>query len=461
MTTVLASTRPPVATGSGALGVSRDFQRRPLELMRNLFDEHGDLVKVRFVANQYFYLVTHPDYIRHIFATNSANYTKSPHPAFELLSQVMGRGLVTSDGDLWSRQRRLIQPAFTKQRVDEYGDLMVSATERMATRWRQAGDTTLNLDAEMMRLTLDVVGQTLFGLDLTDEASRVSRAFTEVSDDFAKLLGNPLGPLALKIPFQPTVRRFRRSTATLDTVVHGIIAQRREQPEPDNRDLLTLLMAARDEQTGEGMTDQQLRDEVMTLLLSGHETTADALTWAFYLLARHPKMLADLEDEVDEVLGGRAATTADLPRLVYTKMVVQETLRLYPPIYLFARWGHQPDEVGGYDLPADATITVCPYVVHRHPEFWPDAEAFRPDRFDSAAKAIDNYAYIPFSGGPRQCLGIHFAMMEAQLLLATVVQNFRCSIAGSAPINPGAMMTLRPAGGMPVRVSTRPRGAHV
>ncbi|MGH3936349.1 MAG: cytochrome P450 [Pseudonocardiaceae bacterium] len=443
----------PVHTGKGLGGVSRDFSSRPVELLTEIFQTHGDVAKVRFFANQYFYLVSHPDYVRHVFANNSGNYTKKPHPAFVLLSYVMGEGLVTSDGDLWTRQRKLIQPAFTKQRVAGYARLMTEATERMLHRWeRKPG--VFNVDADMMGLTLDIVGQTLFGLDITANGGRVGAAFTQVSEEFAKLLGHPLGPVLIKLPFVPRVRRFNASMRTLDDVVTGIITDRR-QSATDRGDLLSLLMAARDD-TGAGMDDQQLRDEVMTLLLSGHETTADALTWTFYLLAQHPEVLTRLEDEVDTVLSGRLPTVADLPALSYTKMVVQEALRLYPPIYLYARWGHQPDEIGGYHTPTDATITVCPYVVHRHPEFWDAPERFDPERFlPNAVAERHHYAWIPFSGGPRQCVGVHFALMEAQLLLATIVSRVRLRMAHCLPVRPSTAMTLRPSGGLPMIATAR------
>ncbi|MFF2149338.1 cytochrome P450 [Kitasatospora sp. NPDC058190] len=448
-----------VATGGSPLGVMRGFSKNPIALLTDVFQQHGDAVKVRFLANQYFYFLSDPDHIRHVLATNSANYSKAPHPAFLLLGRVMGKGLVTSDGDLWSRQRRLIQPGFTKQRVATYGDMMTGATLRMLDRWRERGargdDGPVNVDAEMMQLTLDIVGQTLFNMDIINEAGKVGTAFSEVSEQFAKLLGNPFGPLMVNMPFLPLVKRFNANVAELDEVIHDIIASRRDNP-VDTGDLLSLLMAVTDEDGGRGMSDQQLRDEVMTLLLSGHETTADALTWTFHLLAEHPEVLEQLEHEVDTQLAGRTATVADLPSLPYTKQVVQEAMRLYPPIYLLARWGNGPDEVGGLPLPKDASITICPWVVHRHPDYWSDAERFDPERFtpENVAKQ-HHYAYVPFSGGQRQCLGVHFALMEAQLLLTTVVQQFRLRSVPGHRVVAGPVMTLRPEGGLPMYAEPR------
>jgi cytochrome P450 len=449
-------------TGGSVFGVAREFSRDPLAALSAVFAEHGDLVKVRFFGRQYFYFMTNPDYIRHVFATNADNYTKAPHPAFVLLSHVMGNGLVTSDGALWGRQRRLVQPAFTKQRVADYGDIMTSATKRMTERWdeRVSDDAPLNVDAEMMRLTLEIVGECLFSIDIAGEAGRVGSAFTTVSDQFAKLLGHPLGPMLVKFPRLPSVRRFNDSIATLDDVVEGIIADRRASG-AEMGDLLSLLMAARDAETGAGMDDRQLRDEVMTLLLSGHETTADALTWTLYLLDKHPEILTQLENEVEDVLQGRTPGVNDLGQLSYTKMVVQEALRLYPPIFLFARWGQQPDTIGGCRTPADANIMVCPWVLHRHPGLWEDPERFDPTRFTPERVAAQQpYSYIPFGGGPRQCLGVHFALMEAQLLLATIVQRYRLATIPGHVAQPGPMMTLRPQGGMPMLAVARERATY-
>jgi cytochrome P450 len=454
MTASYAKSPSPMAQHNGrrGLGVARAFSRDPLQTLSAVFADHGDLVRVRFFANQYVYFITSPDFVRYVFATNAGNYTKAPHPAFVLLGHVMGKGLVTSDGPLWRRQRRLVQPAFTKQRVAEYGDVMTAATRRMTARWdaRDGDAGPLNIDAEMMRLTFEIVGECLFSMDMAGDAARVGSAFTTVSDQFAKLLGHPLGPLLVKLPQLPSMRRFNASMGTLDEVVNAIIAERRATP-ADTGDLLSLLIAARDADTGTGMDDRQLRDEVMTLLLSGHETTADALTWTLYLLDKHPAVLTRLEAEVQDILHGRAAGVDDLGGLSYAKMVIQEALRLYPPIYLLARWGQASDTIGGHATPAGASILACPWVLHRHPGHWEDPEMFDPSRFEPAQVAARHpYAYLPFGGGPRQCLGVHFAHMEAALLLVTIVQRYRLAAAPGHVATPGPMMTLRPAGGMPM-----------
>lgn len=447
----------PVCTGGSPFGVAKGFSSDPLGTLSDVFASHGDVVKVRFFANQYFYLLSDPDSVRHVFATNADNYSKAPHPAFVLLGHVMGKGLVTSDGALWLRQRKLAQPAFTKQRVEGYGRMMTIATRRMLARWGVTDQSSapLNIDAEMMRLTLEIVGQSLFSLDIASEAGRVGAAFNNVSDQFAKLLGHPLGQLLVAMPFLPSIKQFNANIATLDEVVADVIDDRRRRP-GDRGDLLSLLMAATDQSTGKGMDDAQLRDEVMTLLLSGHETTADALTWAFYLLDRHLEVRERLEAEIDAVLGGREACVRDLADLPYSRMVIQETLRLYPPIFLFARWSQGADVVAGHPIPQDANMMVSPYVLHRHPDFWEQPERFDPERFTPrAAAARHPYAYMPFGGGPRQCIGVHFALMEAQLLLITIVGAARLRCTPGHRALPGPQMTLRPRGGMPMFASPR------
>jgi cytochrome P450 len=457
MSATIARETEVVCTGGSPLGVARGFASDPLTTLEDIFHTHGDVVRVRFFANQYFHFLSSPDAVRHVFATNADNYSKVPHPAFVLLSHVMGKGLVTADGPLWLRQRKLVQPAFTKQRVADYGRLMVDATRRMLERWTLVDQThaALNIDAEMMSLTLEIVGQTLFSLDIAGESGRVGAAFNQVSEQFAKLLGHPLGQALIALPFLPSIKQFNANIATLDEVVAEIISDRRVNP-GDRGDLLSLLMAARDEGTGERMDDAQLRDEVMTLLLSGHETTADALTWTFYLLDRHPEVRGRLEGEVDEVLDGRDPTVEDLAALPYTRMVIQEALRLYPPIFLFARWSRGADEVLGHPIPANANVMVSPYVLHRNPDVWFEPERFDPERFSPAAVAERHpYAYLPFSGGPRQCIGVHFALMEAQLLLATIIGATRLRCTPGHRAVPGPQMTLRPKGGMPMYVSPR------
>ncbi len=444
----------PRVTGGSVLGLGRDFATAPVETSSRLFREHGDILRFRVIANQYFYLISHPDLIRGVFGA-SGNFTKAPHPAFTLLSMVMGNGLVTSDGELWARQRRLAQPAFTKQRVAGYGEMMTTATVRMFERWaRHDPGEPLLVDQEMTHLTLEIVGRALFSMDLAGDAAEVGRAFTDAGERMSQLLGNPSSVVTLRIPFLPSTRRFQASVEALDQIVQGIIDDRRAS-EPRN-DLLSWLIEARDTASGEVMDDHQLRDEVKTQMLAGYDSTADALIWTLHLLSVHQAARARVEEEIDAVLDGGVATVADLPRLGYTKMVIQEAMRLYPPIYMFARWGHQPADIGGYRLPANAGVLVSPYVVHRHPDFWPEPERFDPDRFAPEEIAgRNNYAYIPFGIGPRQCVGNHFAMLEAMLVIATVMRNFRLDAVPGFTVTPGTFTTFRPRHGLPMLLSRR------
>jgi cytochrome P450 len=337
----------------------------------------------------------------------------------------------------------------------------------MLAEWQPAirDGRHLDVDAAMMRLTLTIVGQTLFGLDLAREADTVGKAFTAVNETTASLTSVPFAAIGLKIPFLPRTRIINQNVARLDAVVAKVIAERRQRPAESApaestpagaEDLLSMLMAARDEETGAGMSDRQLRDEVMTIMLAGHETTAVALSWAFYLLSQHPDVRAALEAEIGTVLNGRLPTVDDLPALAYTTMVIEETMRLYPPAYAIARYGHEADVVGGYNVAADAVITLSPFITHRLPEFWEEPERFDPQRFTPARQAArPRYAYLPFGGGPRQCIGNSFALTEAILLLATIVQQVRLEMLPGHDMAMRPLITLRPRHGLPMMATMR------
>jgi len=445
----------PTAPGHRIFGLGREFQKDPLGTMLGLFRTYGDAVRFPFFLKKYVYFLSHPAHVKHIFLDNAANYTKSPHPAFLLLSHVMGNGLITSDGEVWERQRRLLQPLFQGHRIGAYGAVMTEATIAMRERWaRLPADQPINLDREMMDLTLEIVGRAMFGADLTGEAKEVGKAFNAVSEEFAALMGNPLAGLAIRLPFLPSIRRFNANIERLDNVVRRIIGERRSSPR-DIQDLLMTLIAAQEEGSGVAMDDRQLRDEVITLLLAGHETTADSLTWTFYLLSEHREARERLETEIDDVVGDATPRLEHLPNLPFTLAVVREAMRLYPPIYLNARWCNEADVVGGYHIPANSMITLSPFVIHRHPEFWADPDQFRPERFARRDADAERHAYLPFGAGPRRCLGVHFAMMEAQLVLATIVQRYRLELVPGWCVESGPIMTLRPAGGMPMNLFRR------
>jgi cytochrome P450 len=411
---------------------------------------YGEISRYRLLS-QSVYLLSHPDYIKHVLQDNHRNYGKQTF-AYRALRLILGNGLLTSEGDFWLRQRRLAQPAFHRQRIEGFGSIMTRATLTMLERWETYAkqQQTFDVSQEMGRLTLRVAGETLFNIDLSDEADEVGQALSigleQIDDRLHRLVALPL--------FLPTPqnRRFLTALRTLDTVVSEMIAERRRAQE-DRGDLLSMFMLVQDEETGERMNDRQLLDEVKTILLAGHETTANALTWTWYLLAQHPEIEAQLAAELTQVLGGRVPTMADLPRLAYTQRVIQESIRLFPPAWIFLRHAIHNDEIGGYTIPSGQVVGISPYVMHRHPGFWEDPERFDPQRFTPERVATRHrFAYIPFAAGPRQCIGNLFAMTEAQLVLATVAQRYRPRLVPGHAVEMQTAITLRPRHGMHVRL---------
>lgn len=453
---------PPGPTTRWPVGVMPQFRADALGTFLHMRESYGDALRFRFMLHFYGYAFFHPDHVEHILVDNNRNYVKRGGPGNELLRPVVGNGLLTSDGDFWLRQRRLVQPAFHRRRIAAFSTTMTHAARAMLDRWASRAGTGEPWDVaeEMMRLTLEIAGRTLFSVDLTGEAETIGDAFVAASQKVIDYSTIPYGSLFLRMPFMPGVPTLNRNVAALDGVVNGLIAERRQHRlagQGESADLLDMLMDARDEETGATMTDEQLRDEVMTLMLAGHETTALALSWAFYLLSQHPQVRERLETEVDAVLGDRTPTMEDIPALTYTAQVLDEVLRLYPPAYLLSRFTIADDVVGGYDLPAGSVLSLSPYVTHRHPEFWPEPESFDPDRFTPQRQAErPRFAYFPFGGGPRQCIGNRFALTEAILVLAMVTQQFRLDLVPGHPIALEPLITLRPKHGILVTSTTRP-----
>lgn len=414
----------------------------PLDALVKIARTYGDLFQYP-VGFWTIHVLNHPDAIRRVLVDNHKNYSKDTFQ-YNLLGGVAGRGLLTNDGDSWLHQRRLAQPAFHREQLTTLGAEMVTIANRTAERWEtlaQQGQV-VDIDAEMMTLTLNIVGQSLFGVDFAGDANALVSAVVTTLDH---VIYRALNPFALPnaIP-TPRNRRFLAARRRLDEAIFALIAHRRAHP-ADHHDLLEMLMSARDEETGEQMSDSQLRDEIITLIIAGHETVASALTWAWYFLAKYPHVLRTLQSEVDHVLKGRLPTVADLPDLPYTRMVFEETLRVYPPAWIITRRALHEDIVGGYTLPAGALVVMSPYVTHRHPEFWEHPEGFDPERFAPDPQASrPRYAYFPFGGGPRLCIGNHYSYMEAQLVLATLAQRFTLSLlpGHSAAVQP--LVTLRP-----------------
>jgi cytochrome P450 len=416
--------------------------------------EHGDVVRMRALPGFYWYLISHPSGIERILQTNQHNYPKGK--LFNKpMSLIVGRGLLTSEGEFWRRQRRLAQPAFHRQRISALGDLMTRTTEETLDNWDSYASTGAVIDIadEMMRLTLRIAGQTLLSVDTGQDARRFGPALRVAFEHVNHRMSIPWA-LPEYIP-TPRNLRFRKAKQELDEVVYGIIKARRHS-NVDNGDLLSMLLLARDEDTGEGMSDEQLRDEVMTILIAGHETGAAALTWSWYLLARNPDVENRLVGELQKVLGGRTPAVEDLPKLPYSKMIFEETMRLYPPAWGLPRQSLHPDEIGGYEIPGKALVVVSQYVTHRHPDFWQNPEAFIPERFSPEnSEGRPRFAYFPFGGGARQCIGNQFAIMEAQLILATVAQRYRIQLADDQEVDPDPTFTLRPRNGVKVKLTKR------
>jgi cytochrome P450 len=458
-------TVPPGPPSRFLLGNAADVRQRGAHrfALDNL-RQYGNICHYR-ILRWPVYLISHPDYIKHVLQDNQRNYGKDTF-AYRALRLILGYGLVTSQGDFWLRQRRLAQPAFHRQRIEGFAALMTRATRDMLNRWDTyaQNDEPFDLAQEMTQLTLRIAGETLFGIDLTDAADEVGNAVTlGLQEVMRRLMRHFALPLSLPTPKN---RRFSVALQTLDKVVYSIIAERRRAPK-DNGDLLSMLMLAQDEETRERMTDQQLRDEIMTMMLAGHETTANALIWTWYLLTQHPDVEARLATELTEVLQRRTPTIDDLPHLPYTLMVIQESMRLYPPIYIFSRRAIQDDEIGGYRVPAGTTVSMSPFAMHRHPDYWDDPETFVPERFHlDRIAAQHRFTYIPFAAGPRQCIGQAFALTEIQLVLAAIAQRYRLRLVPGCLIEAQAAITLRPRYGMQVRLecaispTTQPRSCR-
>jgi len=442
---------PPGPVGSPLVGVLPALRRDPIQLFLDAWRAYGDVVRLPLAGGRHGYLLAHPDHVRHVLQENHANYRKDPR-SNEKLKETLGEGLLTAEGEHWLSQRRLMQPAFHRQRVAAFGTLMTERTLAMLDRWEQHARTgaPLEVASEMMQLTFEIIGRAMFGADLRDLAPTVARALAVgLEHTMRRIQAYPDLPPWLPLPDN---LRFRRALRDLDRVVYRVIEGRRAATDaPD--DLLSLLLHARDEGSGARMDDRQLRDEVMTILLAGHETTAVALTWSWYLLSRHPEVRRRLQAELSAVLGDRPPTVEDLAHLPYTHMVVQEAMRLYPPAWVISRVPLADDAVDGFRLPAGEVVFLSPYVTHRHPAFWENPEGFDPERFAPERSAgRPRFAYFPFGGGPRLCIGNSFALQEAQLILATIARQYQLDLVPGHPVALHPLITLRPRYGMPMTV---------
>ncbi len=422
------------------------LNNNPLEYFTKVAREYGDVAGLR-VLNFKTVFINHPSLIEEVLVTNARKYSKGR--VLRANRHVFGEGLLTSEGDFWLRQRRLAQPAFHRARIASYAATMVDYTERMVQGWR--GGEERDAHQEMMRLTLEIVAKTLFDADVERDAQEVGKSLElllEIGANFRRTIFVPHW-----LP-TPTNLRVRREVKQIEKILYRIIAERRASGR-DAGDLLSMLLSAQDED-GSRMTDRQLRDEAITLFLAGHETTASTLSWTWWLLARHPAVEAKLHAELDAVLGDRAPTLDDLPKLRYTGHLITESLRLYPAAWGMARLVVEDHEIAGCAVTKGMGVAMAQWVVHRDPRWYDAPEEFRPERWeDDLLKRLPRFAYFPFGGGPRQCIGNAFALMEAALILATIARKFRLLLVANHPVVPLASITLRPRHGVRVTLESR------
>ena len=423
------------------------FARRRLDFMVESAGKYGDVVYFK-VGNERIYLFNHPDLIRDVLVTNQKNFTKSR--ALQRAKLLLGEGLLTSEGEFHLRQRRLAQPAFHRDRVNGYGRVMVEYAERTASRWKNG--QLLDMHDEMMKLTLAIVARTLFSADVENEATEIGDALTDAFAAF-NIATLPFSEILEKLPL-PHVRRFEAARNRLDATIYRIIAERRSSAK-DYGDLLSMLLMAQDtEGDGGAMTNTQLRDEAMTIFLAGHETTANALSWTWYLLSENLEVEKRFHDEIDAL--EQAPRPEDLQKLSYTRMIVAESMRLYPPAWAIGRRAIADFEAGGFHIPARSMVLMSQYITQRDPRFFPDPERFDPDRWKpEAASQRPKFSYFPFGGGTRVCIGEPFAWMEAILILATIGRKWRASYSGNRAPEVDPKITLRPKGGLGMTVERR------
>jgi cytochrome P450 len=437
---------PPGPKGHFLFGSLLDAKRDELDFLARIVREYGDVVRLR-MFNVSAYVLSHPDDIEAVLVTNHRNFTKSVYLTES--KSLLGQGLLTSDGDRWLGQRRMLQPSFHAQKVARYGRAILEQVEPMLDSWRDG--ETRNVHQDMMTLTMKIIATVLFGDDITSETAQVEAALHLFFEQFDERFGFYLLPEWLPTPGN---LRYRKALAQLNSTIVGLV-RRRQAAAHNNGDMLSDLLAALGE-TGKGMTATELRDQMMTLFFTGHETTGLALSWTWYLLAQSPRVEAKLADELQRVLGGRLPCIDDLSQLPYTEMVFKESLRLYPPAYAVVRRAVDDCQIGGYPIPAGATVAMFQWSVHRDVRFFDRPEEFIPERWENDfQKRLPRCAYFPFGAGPRLCIGDSFAKVEVPLLLASIVQRFHFDLVANHPVLLNPSLTLRPRKGIKMVVRRR------
>ncbi|WP_455354107.1 cytochrome P450 [Streptomyces sp. SYSU K217416] len=449
----VAGRRPPGPPGLPLLGSALDFRRDPLQTFIRAWRDYGDLVQFRGPVPVV--LVTHPDHLKHILVDNFDNY---PHPDDfnRKVGVSVGQGLVTTEGEVWRAQRRTVAPTFRREPLERFADVMVDSADRMLQRWEREARYGEVIDArtEMQSLTLEILARCLFRADWSSDARALGSAVAvQLEHINSKLIA--VADIPERVP-TPRNRRFRAARRLLDDTVYRLIAERRGMPaEAEAEDLLSMLMRTPDPETGRMMTDEQLRDQVMTLFIAGHETVAATLSWICHLLSTRPAETERARAEVLSVLGDRPPTMEDLPQLKYLKLFIQEALRLYPPLWQVARMPRQDDVLGGYHIPAGSFLLLSTYITHRNPEFWDNPEGFDPERFTRERSAgRPRYAYVPYVGGPRNCVGLAFANMELTIVVASILQRFHLDMVPGHPVVMQPDISLRAKHG--IRMTLRP-----
>lgn len=446
---------PPRPPGSSILGHIPQWRRDPLKLVTEAA-RYGDVVRLQLPGETY--LLNHPRHVKHVLQDNHQNYEKGW--VFDRIKPYWGESLLTAEGETWRQQRRRVQPSFKREHTVGFAPAITRRTAEMLDRWEKAADSgqELVLYNEMTQLALVIIGDVLFGAELWEDVSEMAGA-VQTALRVLKTRVAALAPLPLWIPTSQN-RRFKRAMDTLNRGIAKIVEQNRRAATP-GRSFLAMLMEARDSETGERMSEEQLHQEAIGMLQQGHDTIGETLAWTWYFLSLHPEIERRLHAEVSQVLGDRVPTVADLERLKYANLVVQESLRIIPPVWIIPRDAIKDDEIGGYRIPASSTVLLSPYLTHRHPEFWENPEAFDPDRFlPERSKGRPRHAYFPFGGGPRLCMGADMAIMETLLIMAMVVQRYRLHLVPCHREEPECILDMIPRHGVRATVQRQPTPAR-